>query len=166
MLKYLQSYDTKLQTQIQQLIDNETLGKYLLSKYTKVHSHASDKALYGYVMVLKNNFMKGASPVAKVMYDTKIRDVNAALGTHTYVSRVQGGKLKAKHEIRIAHIFKQMPESFLKMIVVHELAHLKIKDHNKAFYKLCTHMEPEYHQLEFDLRVYLTYKECFGKLWS
>lgn len=165
MLKYLQSYDTKLQVQIQELIDNETLGKYLLSKYATVHSHSSDKALYGYVMELKNAFMKGSSPMAKVMYDTKIRDVNAALGTHTYVSRVQGGKLKAKHEIRVSHIFKQMPESFLKMIVVHELAHLKVKEHNKAFYKLCTHMEPAYHQLEFDLRVYLTYKEKFGKLW-
>ena len=165
MLKYLQSYDTKLQAQVQQLIDNETLGKYLLSKYSKVHSYASDKALYGYVMALKNASMKGGSPVAKVMYDTKICDVNAALGTHTYVSRVQGGKLKAKHEIRIAHIFKQMPEPFLKMIVTHELAHLKIKEHNKAFYKLCEHMEPVYHQLEFDLRLYLTHKEMFGTLW-
>jgi predicted metal-dependent hydrolase len=109
--------------------------------------------------------MKGGSPISKVMYDTKIRDVNAALGTHTYVSRVQGGKLKAKHEIRIAHIFKQMPEAFLKMIVTHELAHLKEKEHNKAFYKLCKHMEPDYHQLEFDLRLYLTHKEMFGNLW-
>jgi len=165
MLKYLQTYDKQLQAQVQDLIDNETLGKYLLSKYSELHGYASDKALYGYVMELKNSSMKGGSPVAKVMYDTKIRDVNAALGTHTYVSRVQGGKLKAKHEIRIAHIFKQMPEPFLKMIVTHELAHLKIKEHNKAFYKLCKHMEPEYHQLEFDLRLYLTHKEMFGALW-
>ena len=165
MLKYLQSYDTKLQAQVQDLIDNDTLGKYLLSKYAKVHSYASDKALCGYVMELKNASMKGGSPVAIVMYDTKIRDVNASLGTHTYVSRVQGGKLKAKHEIRISHIFKQMPEPFLKMIVTHELAHLKIKDHNKAFYKLCEHMEPLYHQLEFDLRMYLTHRERFGSLW-
>jgi predicted metal-dependent hydrolase len=165
MLKYLQNYDEKLQGQIQHLIDNDTLGKYLLSKYCEVHAYSSDKALYGYVMELKNSTMKGSSSLSKVMYDTKIRDVHAALGTHTYVSRVQGGKLKAKHEIRIAHIFKQMPEPFLKMIVTHELAHLKIKEHNKAFYKLCEHMEPEYHQLEFDLRLYLTHKEMFGALW-
>ncbi len=106
MLKYLQTYDKKLQTQVQHLIDNDTLGKYLLSKYSEVHGYGSDKALYGYVMDLKNSSMKGGSPISKVMYDTKIRDVNAALGTHTYVSRVQGGKLKAKNEIRIAHIFK------------------------------------------------------------
>ena len=45
------------------------------------------------------------------------------------------------------------------MIVVHELAHLKEKDHNKAFYQLCQHMEPDYHQLEFDLRLWLTWRD-------
>jgi predicted metal-dependent hydrolase len=45
------------------------------------------------------------------------------------------------------------------MIVVHELAHLKELDHNKAFYQLCQYMLPDYHQLEFDLRVYLTWRD-------
>ena len=43
-----------------------------------------------------------------------------------------------------------------ELIVVHELAHLKERDHDKAFYQLCLHMEPQYHQYEFDLRLYLT----------
>jgi UTP pyrophosphatase len=42
------------------------------------------------------------------------------------------------------------------MIVVHELAHLKEREHDKAFYALCLHMEPDYPQLEFDLRLWLT----------
>jgi UTP pyrophosphatase len=46
------------------------------------------------------------------------------------------------------------------MIVVHELAHLKVKDHDKSFYRLCKHMEPQYAQYEFDLRVYLTYLDA------
>ena len=50
------------------------------------------------------------------------------------------------------------------MIVVHELAHLREKDHNKGFYQLCEHMEPDYHQLEFDLRLYLTHLEMIGPL--
>ncbi len=81
--------------------------------------------------------------------------ITHALGTHTAVSRVQGGKLKAKREIRVASLFREAPPEFLRMIVVHELAHLKEKDHDKAFYQLCTHMEPQYHQYEFDLRLYL-----------
>ncbi|NOR55603.1 MAG: DUF45 domain-containing protein [Sulfurovum sp.] len=159
MLKYLNGYNAQLQAQIQSLIDQDKLGDYILSRYNEQHSHTSDKSLYSYVMALKNEHMKSSPPIAKVLYDTKIRDVSAALGTHTFVSRVQGGKLKAKNEIRISHLFKNTPEAFLRMIVTHELAHLKVKEHNKAFYKLCTYIEPEYHQLEFDLRVYLTYKD-------
>ena len=49
------------------------------------------------------------------------------------------------------------------MIVVHELAHLKEKEHNKPFYNLCMHMEPDYLQLEFDLRLYLTHKQLSGQ---
>jgi predicted metal-dependent hydrolase len=42
---------------------------------------------------------------------------------------------------------------------VHELAHLKEFAHDKAFYQLCTNMAPDYHQLEFDTRLYLTHLE-------
>jgi UTP pyrophosphatase len=42
---------------------------------------------------------------------------------------------------------------------VHELAHLKEREHNRAFYALCEHMEPGYHQLEFELRLWLTAQE-------
>ena len=159
MLKYLNGYDAKLQSQIQSLLDQERLGEYIHSRYKEKHTYTSDKSLYNYVMALKNEHMKSSPPISKVLYDSKIRDVSAALGTHTFVSRVQGGKLKAKNEIRISHMFKGAPEPFLRMIVTHELAHLKVKEHNKTFYKLCTHIEPDYHQLEFDLRVYLTYKD-------
>ena len=166
MLKYLNGYDATLQTQIQTLIEQNKLGEYLLSRYKETHCYTSDKSLYTYVMKLKNEYLKSSSPISKVMYDTKIRDVRAALGTHTFVSRVQGGKLKAKNEIRISHIFKNVPEAFLRMIVTHELAHPKDKEHNKAFYKLCTHIEPQYHQFEFDMRLYLTYKDKFGTLYE
>lgn len=55
----------------------------------------------------------------------------------------------------MATLFREAPAALLRMIVVHELAHLRELDHNKAFYQLCQHMEPEYFQLEFDLRLYL-----------
>lgn len=40
-----------------------------------------------------------------------------------------------------------------------QLAHLREKNHDKAFYQLCCHMEPHYHQLEFDTRLWLTLRE-------
>ncbi len=45
------------------------------------------------------------------------------------------------------------------MIVVHELAHLKQREHDKGFYQLCQHMLPNYHQLEFDTRLWLMARE-------
>lgn len=164
-LKYLTHYSQEIRNQVENLITSNTLGNHLLDKYSNIHPYTTDKSLYDYVMELKNIHLRSSSPISKVLYDTKIRDLHSALGTHTFVSRVQGGKLKAKNEVRISHFFKKVPEPFLRMIVTHELAHLKEKEHNKAFYNLCTHIEPTYHQLEFDLRLYLTYRESNPSLY-
>jgi predicted metal-dependent hydrolase len=123
---------------------------------------ANDNDLRDYTMSLKNQYLKKTAPLSKVIYDSKIHIVNHALGLHSYVSRVQGGKLKSKNELRVSTLFKNTPDAFLNMIVVHELAHLKEKQHNKAFYQLCQHMLPDYHQIEFDVRVYLTELERTG----
>ncbi|MDB5931698.1 MAG: hypothetical protein JWR60_3405 [Polaromonas sp.] len=163
-MKYLAAYPDQLQTQVQQLQAAGQLGETLLAKYPHAHAVRTDKALYDYVMALKNDFLRNAEPLAKVIFDSKLQIITQALGTHTTISRVQGGKLKSKREIRVASLFKEVPEEFLKMIAVHELAHIKEKDHDKAFYKLCTYMEPKYHQYEFDLRVYLTHIDAAGKL--
>ncbi len=45
------------------------------------------------------------------------------------------------------------------------MPHLREKQHNKAFYKLCEYMEPDYHQLEFDMRLYLTYLDLGGTIY-
>lgn len=132
------------------------MGELLTQKYPHRHSIQSNRALYDYAIDLKNRYMRKSSPLSKVQYSDKVSALNA-LGTHSRISRVQGGKLKAKKEIYIDSRFKSMPEEFLRMIVVHELAHIKEMDHNKAFYQLCLYMEPNYHQYELDLRLYLTW---------
>lgn len=164
-MKYLSAYPPQIQKQIKQMLEQEALAKYLLSKYPTVHSVSNDKALRVYVMEIKNQFLKKSSPLSQIKYDDKLHVIKNALGTHTYVSRVQGNKLKSKNEIRIGSLFKKAPEPFLNMIVVHELAHIKEKEHDKAFYKLCQHMLPDYHQLELDLRIYLTQVECLGEIY-
>ena len=163
-MKYLAGYPQSLQTQVQQLLAKGSLGDTLLAKYRHTHAVRTDKALYDYVMVLKNEFLRNSEPLNKVMFDSKLQIITHALGTHTTISRVQGNKLKSKREIRVASLFKEVPDEFLRMIAVHELAHIKEKAHDKAFYKLCTYMEPKYHQYEFDLRVYLTHMDASGKL--
>jgi predicted metal-dependent hydrolase len=158
--KYLNHYPAALQTQIQQMLLDNRLGDYLHQKYPDSHVIQSNKALYEYAVELKQSYLKNAVPIDKVIYDNHLTVDHHALGLNTAISRVQGGKLKAKKEIRIAALFKNTPAAFLRMIVVHELAHLKERDHNKAFYQLCEYMEPNYHQLEFDLRVFLTYQQA------
>lgn len=158
-LRYLQAYPQQLQDQVRQLIAEDRLGDYLQRRYPERHEVQSDKALYAYAMQLKQEHMRNAPAVDKVLYDSKLDVVQRALGLNTAISRVQGGKLKAKKEIRVASLFKDAAPEFLRMILVHELAHLRERDHNKAFYQLCEYMLPGYHQLEFDLRVYLTWRE-------
>lgn len=163
-MKYLSGYPDSLKVQVQELLQQDKLGDMLLKKYRRAHGVRTDKALYDYVMGLKNEFLRSSEPLSKIAFDNKLHVISHALGTHTTVSRVQGNKLKAKREIRVASMFKEVPDEFLRMITVHELAHIKEKGHDKAFYKLCTHMEPQYHQYEFDLRVYLTHMDSAGKL--
>ncbi|QUM85492.1 M48 family metallopeptidase [Moritella sp. 28] len=164
-LKYLTSYSSEVQNQVKMMIEQDKLGQFLLKKYPEKHKVSNDKQLREYVMELKNSHLKKSSPISKIIFDPKIHVVNNALGLHTFVSRVQGNKLKSKNEIRISEIFKSCPEPFLQMIVVHELSHVRFKDHDKAFYKLCEHMLPDYHQLEFEMRLYLTQLECRGKIY-
>lgn len=164
-LRYLAGYSEQVTAQIEQVIRENRLGDLLLKRYPSAHEIKTDRALYDFTIEIKNRFLRKANPVSKVTYDKKIDVIHHALGLHTFISRVQGSKLKSKHEIRIGEVFKSAPVEFLRMIVVHELAHLKEKDHNKAFYNLCKHMEQNYHQLEFDLRLYLTHLEHFGPLY-
>ena len=166
-LKYLQGYPQGLQDEVAALLHAGQLGPRLQKRYRTVHEVRTDRALYDYVMALKNSHLRGADPLSKIAYDNKLHVIAHALGTHTAVSRVQGGKLKAKREIRIATLFREAPPEFLRMIVVHELSHMKEPDHDKAFYQLCCRIEPQYHQLEFDVRAWLSLIEVTGAtLWA
>jgi UTP pyrophosphatase len=164
--KYLTNYSPSIVSQVETLIKTDRLVDYLLQRYPKPHDIANDSDLRDYVSRLKNQHMKKSQPLSKIMYDSKLHVVHNALGLHSYVSRVQGGKLKIKNELRVSTVFKKAPEAFLNMIVVHELAHLKEREHNKAFYRLCRHMLNNYHQLELDMRLYLIQLESGGTLYD
>jgi predicted metal-dependent hydrolase len=166
-LKYLSAYSDQTRAQVAQLLEQDKLADVLRQRYPRAHAIRTDKALYDYVQELKTEFLRNAEPISKVAFDNKIQVIQHALGLHTTISRVQGSKLKSKHEIRIATVFKNVPLELLRMIAVHELAHVKEKQHDKAFYKLCCYMEPQYHQYEFDLRLLLTQLDVSGQpVWA
>jgi len=151
----LTGYPEPLLAQVHAAIADGTLAARLAQRYAQAHTVRSDPALYEYAMELKQRHLRHAPVLSRVAYDGRLQIDQRALGTLTAVSRVQGGQLKAKREIRVAAVFKTAPADMLKMIVVHELAHLKEREHGKAFYALCEHMLPGYHQVEFDTRLHL-----------
>ena len=166
-LKYLSGYPAHLVAQVRELLDSRQLGPMLRRKYPAPHTVRNDAALYEYVSELKARHLRNAAPLSKIAWDGKLQSIQKALGTHTTVARIQGGKIKAKREIRIATLFREAPPEFLRMIVVHELAHLKEREHDKAFYQLCCRIEPHYHHLEFDVRAWLCLVDATGEaLWS
>lgn len=148
------------------MIEQGLLANMLLQRYPGVHTVRTDKALYEYVMEFKEKYLRSSGQISRVAFDGKLHMVQNALGMHTSISRVQGSRLKNKREIRVASLFKELPPEFLRMIVVHELAHIKQSEHNKSFYQMCLNMTPDYHQLEFDFRAYLTYLDAAEKpIW-
>lgn len=166
-LPYLSGYAPALQDKVREWLVTGKAAQWLLNKYPQAHGVRTDKALYDYVDDLKAEYLRNAGQLHKVAYDSKIHVMRNALGLHTRRAIAHGSKLNARHEIHIAAMFKQSPNAFLRMICVHELAHIRIMDHDKAFYQLCMHMEPDYHQLEFDVRFYLSYLDGGGDpLWS
>ena len=129
------------------------LAPHLAKKYAERHAVQNDRDLGRYVQELKARHLKTAPPLQYVAYDAKLDVLKNALGLQTTLRKRQGVKLQTVRQIRIAGVFKELAPEFLRMIVVHELAHLREPEHDKDFYALCCHMEPDYHQLEFDLRL-------------
>ncbi len=158
-LPYLAGYPPQLQAQAEDLLARGVLAGQLAARYPATHQVHSSKALHRYVQELKAKHMRNSPPLAKVVFDDKLHVVRNALGLHITATQLHGSKTKKRREVRIAGLFKEAPADFLRMIVVHELAHMKHSNHDRDFYKLCTYMEPDYHQLELDVRLYLTARE-------
>lgn len=151
----LSGYPDALREQAVALRAQGRLGTLLAERYPERHDVTDNAALYRYVMELKREALRQSDPLSKVAYSDKVAALRQAFGLHNYVTRVQGNRLKTKNELQIASLFKELPAAFLRMIVVHELAHLRHFDHDKAFYRLCEHIEPDYFRYELDLRLWL-----------
>ncbi|WP_417597052.1 M48 family metallopeptidase [Oceanospirillum sp.] len=160
---YLKGYPAGIQQRVKELLEQKSLHKHLLQRYPKCHQYSNNDQLYRYGLELKQRYMKKSPPLKRITFDPKVSVIHHALGLNAHITRAHGGKLKASHEIRIDPCFKRCPEEFLRMILVHELAHLKEREHNKSFYQLCQHMEPDYFQLELDLRLMLTWQAAEQK---
>jgi len=110
--RYLQAYPESLQQQVQKMISGPGIAAWLLDRHPEAHGVRTDGALYTFVIDLKNEFLRQADPINKVTFDSKLQIIQHALGLHTTTSRIQGSKLKAKRDIKVAALFKDTPMAF------------------------------------------------------
>ncbi|MCF2860104.1 DUF45 domain-containing protein [Pseudoalteromonas sp. SMS1] len=164
-LKYFQHYPENVQAQVYQLISNNQLQTYFKRKFPNGHQLQNQQELYQYSTEIKQHFLKNTPRLNSVSFNKHSDMVKGTLGTHTHQNKVHGKKLKARYDIALNNQLKYAPEAILRALIVHELAHFKHADHSKAFYKLCCHMEPEYHQLELDLRLFVVLDEQGGNFY-
>ena len=112
----------------------------------------SDKALFEYVRDLKARHLRNAGAAATRGLRRQ-RVLQHALGPHGAPRcRARASRCAA---IRVATLFKEAPAALLRMIVGPRAGPPAGVGPQQGFYQLCQHMEPEYAQLEFDLRLYL-----------
>lgn len=164
-LTYLAGYPQPVVAQVQGMLERGELRDWLLARYPEPHRFRNERALYAYAVELKNRHLRQSPPLAKVVYDPRLEVLRNALGLHTRAARVHGSRLAARNEIRVAAVFRRAPQGFLDMILVHELAHLKVPDHSRAFYQLCRNMEPDYDRLELDARIWLACRGALGEMY-
>ncbi len=154
-LSFIAGYPGRLRARAEAMQQAGELEPALRERYPGRHDVHSSKALHGYVQAIKAQYLRRSPPLDRVLYDDKLHVIEGALGLHTTATHTHGARVRKRREIRVASLFKSVAPEFLRMIVVHELAHMKHGDHDDDFYRLCEHMEPDYHQLELDLRLWL-----------
>ena len=71
-LPYLQAYPEATRAQVQALLDQGRMAQWLTDKYPQGHGLRTDRALYDYVQDAKNSFLRGADPLSKVAFDSKL----------------------------------------------------------------------------------------------
>lgn len=164
--KYLRGYSDNIIMSVKKLVDTDKLGLYLKNKYKNVNNCKKDKELYNLAKEIKDKYMKKQKLPEKIFYDNKIELSNQALGLHSYIPVKHGKKYKMKNEIKISSRFKNLPYEFMENVLIHELCHLKEKNHNKAFYNLCRNIDDRYFEKDLDIRIYLTYVDIYkDNLW-
>ncbi len=157
-LSFLETYSEKVQNKIRTIIEDGELEAYLKDLYPENHNIITDKALFAYAQEIRKKFMKKARPAHKVVFDEGDDTVYNALGDNINALILADNGHKIKNVILIASLYKSAPAELFHMVVVHELAHLKEREHSKNFYRLCQHMDDDYSQHEFDLKLFLISK--------
>ncbi len=68
----------------------------------------------------------------------------------------QWGSCSGKNVLSFNTMMMKLPHDVIQYIIVHELAHIKLKHHQKAFWQLVEHYVPDYRAQVTELKNYMT----------
>jgi len=68
----------------------------------------------------------------------------------------QWGSCSAKNNISLNTMLAKLPKDLVQYIIIHELSHIRYKNHQREFWSLVAKYEPRYKQLTQELKEYQT----------
>jgi predicted metal-dependent hydrolase len=68
----------------------------------------------------------------------------------------QWGSCSEKNNISLNIMLAKLPKDLVRYIIIHELSHIKYKNHQKEFWNFVAKYEPRYKQLTQELKKYQT----------
>ena len=89
-LPYLRGYPESLRAQARELLTLGKLSGFLQARYPATHTVRSDKALYDYVIALKNEAMRAAPAIHKVTYDSRLQVEGEIIQSNLQAMKAQG----------------------------------------------------------------------------
>ena len=136
LLPYFAGYPPDLLAGAASMLRQGTLLDTLSRRHGPPHDLRTDGALYGYGIQIKSRYLRNADPLSRVTYDNRLHAVRNALGMHTAVSRLQGGRLQAKRALRAARLFTDGPVPLLRLVVRYDPPPPKEWTTHQAIYAL------------------------------
>lgn len=73
---------------------------------------------------------------------------------HVKNQRTRWASCSSNHNINFNLMLIALPEHLIEYIVVHELSHLKLRDHTKKFWRLVKEFCPKYKEHKQELKIY------------
>lgn len=93
------------------------------------------------VMEMKKNALKTITPIVEKY--AKLMNVTPS-GIKITSARTRYGSCSGKNSLCFSYLLMQYPIEVIEAVVVHELAHIKHKNHGKGFYSFIYSVMPDY----------------------
>ena len=136
---------------------DEYVDKVVRSKKAWIEKHLASISEKDVEKELTPLQIKAYTDAAKKILPEKVRYYSGIMGIYPTAITVTGartrfGSCSGKNRICFSYHLMRYPEAAIDYVVVHELAHIKHKNHGKEFYAFIEKFLPDYKEREKILR--------------